>query len=285
MKLVGLMLARNEDWIIGLSARVVLQWCDELVIMDHASTDKTPEIIASLGERVTSLQWKDASKWDEMTMRQKLLEAGRKIGGTHFAMIDADEILTANLVSYVRPWTSALKSGEVLELPMIPTWRNLYQYRDDSSVWSRAWMSLAFLDAPNMSWQPAIDGYQHHQRTPHGCIRQIRPLTDKRQGGVIHAQFANWERLVAKHVHYRMMEHIRWPDRMSVNDLNKKYNQALDENGLLLSPSPLGWVEPYATLVHEYYKTSGEIWYQREIERLITIHGRERFHGLDLKGY
>ena len=41
MKLICLMPARNEDWIIGLSARAALMWCDELIVMDHASTDRT----------------------------------------------------------------------------------------------------------------------------------------------------------------------------------------------------------------------------------------------------
>ena len=36
---------RNEAWCLGLTARAALKWCDELVILDHASNDATGENI------------------------------------------------------------------------------------------------------------------------------------------------------------------------------------------------------------------------------------------------
>ena len=44
MKIVGLMPVRNEDWCLGLTARAALKVVDHLIIFDHASTDRTPEI-------------------------------------------------------------------------------------------------------------------------------------------------------------------------------------------------------------------------------------------------
>jgi hypothetical protein len=43
MKLIGLMPVRGEDWILGLSARAALMWCDELVILLHSCTDRINE--------------------------------------------------------------------------------------------------------------------------------------------------------------------------------------------------------------------------------------------------
>jgi glycosyltransferase involved in cell wall biosynthesis len=48
MKIVTIMPVRNEAWCLGLTARAALMWCDELVILDHASTDRTAEIASEI---------------------------------------------------------------------------------------------------------------------------------------------------------------------------------------------------------------------------------------------
>jgi uncharacterized metal-binding protein YceD (DUF177 family) len=45
MKLVGLMLCRNSDWVIGLSLRAALMWCDAVVVLMHNCSDDTEEIV------------------------------------------------------------------------------------------------------------------------------------------------------------------------------------------------------------------------------------------------
>ena len=100
MLLTALMPVRNEDWIIGFSLRAALQWCDNAVAINHASTDRSAEIIEEIQRetgRVTVLNEPDP-KWDEMNHRQRMLDEGRRIGGTHFAIVDADEVITGHLV-------------------------------------------------------------------------------------------------------------------------------------------------------------------------------------------
>jgi len=108
MKIIGMMLARCEDWVLGLSARAALEWVDELVIVDHCSSDMTPRIISELSGlypwKINLSRWNDAEKWDEMEMRDHALQLARKFGGTHAAIIDADEILTGNLIYSIRGW-------------------------------------------------------------------------------------------------------------------------------------------------------------------------------------
>ena len=105
MKLVALMPVRNEEWILRLSAAVALSWCDHIVFLDHASDDETGSILLSLAAarpgQVTILLDPDPT-WKEMEHRQALLDAGREVGGTHFALVDADEIITANLRPHIR---------------------------------------------------------------------------------------------------------------------------------------------------------------------------------------
>jgi hypothetical protein len=286
MKLIGLMLARNEDWVLGLSLRAALKWTDGMVVLNHASTDRTKEIIDEVIKEskkpITYLEEPDTGKWDEMVVRQRTLDAGRQMGGTHFAIIDADEILTSNLWMIVRQFIQYMADNQLLELPMLACWKSLDEYRDDDSDWSKAFISLAFKDSPKLCWMATKDGYQHHNRPPGGTTWvRFTPFKDKKEGGVMHLQFSNWRRLRAKHYWYRMVEAIRWPGRESNERLNRKYNQALDETGIKLSSCPTAWMAPIKQDLHRVDLECGS-WHEDEIRRLWKGNKREVFFGLEL---
>lgn len=281
-KIVGLMLIRNEDWVIGLSARAALQWCDGLYVYCHKCTDKTMEILDAIStEHPNNVcrAWSESEQWNEMTMRQTTLDMGRKWGATHFACIDADEVLTGNLLPSIRKMVLDLKLGQALDLPMIPVWRNLFQYRQDSSVWSRAYISTAFADAPEVAWKVAHDGYQHHHRLPYG-VKAHRALTHA-DGGVMHLQFANWLRLTEKHRWYKCIEVTRFPDRRTVEEVERIYNQATDEAELTTRPIPSAWWAPYQDLLRCVDMQSSP-WYTAEVDKMIAEHGKEKFKGLSI---
>lgn len=286
MKLIGLMLARNEDWVIGLSLRAALKWVDGMVILDHASTDRTKEIVEEvMGETDKPISYAeelDGSKWDEMAVRQRTLEMGRELGGTHFAIIDADEILTPNLWMITRQFIMGLREGQLFDLPMIPNWRSVGEYRDDDSIWSKTFITLAFKDAPSLHWKANKDGYQHHNRPPGGVQwTTVAPFKDKKDGGIMHLQFTNWRRLRAKHYWYRMVEATRWPGRESNKKLNQKYNQALDETGIKLSSCPAAWLAPIKQDLPKVDLECGS-WHEDEIRRLWKSNDRKVFSGLEL---
>ncbi len=283
MKIVGLMLVRNEDWVLRTSLAVALRWCDAVAVLMDRCDDFTEDIVKSyadkypvIGATYDSLE----GHWNEMDLRDHLHQAGRAIGGTHFALIDADEVPTNNYLPQLRGWMSQLAPGEVLDVPMVPVWDSLNTYRSDDSVWARAWLSLGVMDAPDLSWKPADDGYQHHNRAPHGFTGRMQRGTHG-DGGVMHLQFAHKKRLLAKHVLYRMVDHIRWPGRDTVEHLNWKYDQALTAPGEL-SIIPQEWWGPQDRAgIHLLTQPYQDL----EIKRLIARYGRHAFDGLDLKGY
>lgn len=286
MKLVALMLVKNEDWILGLSARVALLWCDVIAFYLHDCTDGTQRIVDELekeyGEERIVRAWNHAAGWPEMDMRQALLEQGRKAGGTHFALIDADEVLTSNLLPHIRARVEALRPGCMLEVPMAAMWKSIWQYRDDASVWSKAWLTLAFRDIPERcSWKPDVAGYQHHHRHPYG-LRKHEREGEHGAGGVMHLQFADWRRLVAKHAWYKMRERVTYPER-AISRIDDMYSQAVNETGVRTSTAPLHWWSMYSQWLSQLH-LNREPWHADACRRYIAEHGAETFAGLDLFG-
>jgi glycosyltransferase involved in cell wall biosynthesis len=283
MKLIALMPARNEAWTIGLSLRAALRWCDEAVVLNHASTDETPAILAEIAAehpgRVEILTESDGT-WREMSHRQRLLDAAHARGATHCAIVDADEVLTGNLLAHVRPAIERLPAGVYLRTRMLAMWRGTTVYRDDRSIWSnRDDLALAFPLTDGISWHDN-NGYDHHHREPYGVRPGGRMLMEP--GGVMHLQFASWRRLVAKHCIYKMVERIRWPEK-SVTHIDSLYSQALDEDRLVTRTAPAGWWKPYADIIG-HLRLDHVPWQEAECRRLWAEYGAEYFAGLNLYG-
>ena len=273
MKLIGLMLVRNESWVLGCSISAALRWCDEVVVVDDDSHDLTASIATRERSHVTTIQ-RSGQHWDEMELRQKTLDIGRELGGTHFAIIDADEVLTANLVPHVRGWFAQLEPKQVLDVPMIACWKSLDQYAADiQSV-----VTLGFRDHPDLCWKPrGEEKYQHHARPPAGSDPQR--ITQECEGGVFHLQFANWDRFIWKHRHYMMSEKVRWnyPDA----EINSKYHW-FESKGSIIMPVPSEWWDGH--LRELILNVGAPGWYEHEVYKMIAQQKEGTFSKLDLFG-
>ena len=300
MKLVGLMPVRNEDWILGFGARVALQWCDELVLFMHACEDDSSRIVQNLRSdygdaRVHYLDGihyhsgpVDATdrNWHEMAHRQALLEHARSWNATHIALIDADEVLTANLVPHVRSWVEGTPRGSILQLPLYNLRGGVDRYHANG-VWGNRIVSVAFADMPELHWS----GDRFHSREPDGRrLTGFRPAGQD-DGGVLHFWGASERRLHEKHRLYRVTERLRWPGK-DVKLIERTYSMA--EKGMSwVGDTPGTWVyrgvDPawyagYEDLMAKHLHVDAEPWQKAECDRLIAEHGREMFEGLELFG-
>jgi glycosyltransferase involved in cell wall biosynthesis len=287
MNLVALMPVRNEDWVLGLSARVALRWCDQLVILDHASTDRTPGIIQELATehpgRVISIR-NENGLWDEMGHRQLLLETARKQMATHIAMVDADEILTANLVDRIRPIVKNLPRNSILELPGYNL-RGLLTRYHANGIWGNRWFSVAFVDDPRLGWT----GDRFHHRDPMGFPLQTWRHVGQGQGGIMHLWGLNERRLIAKHAAYKMIEAVRWPKK-SRAEIDNLYSLAFDpskapqfDQTWRFADTPLTWFADYGPIIHHLH-ADAEPWQEQMCRELYVKHGPQAFAGLDLFG-
>lgn len=288
MKVIGLMTVRNEDWVLGLTLRALMLVVDEVIVLDHASVDRTREVIEEVGREWPGrvhYRREDDPVWREASIRQRLLEEGRSLGATHFWILDADEILTGGLVPRVRGMLASLKPGDSLTLPWFPLWRALDWRRQDGNLyWCANRTPYGFRDHPDLRYLPREDlaGYDIHARKPSLPGERHDFCTHEGEGGVLHLVAVDWRRLVAKTAWYKMIETVRFPGRPSV-ELNQNYDRDLDETGLVTVPVEADWWAPYAGWRH-HVDLEARSWFEEDCRRMWREHGPETFTGLGLWG-
>ncbi len=293
MKLVGIMPCRNESWVIGLSLRVALLWCDAVIVFDHASTGTdTPDIVREVmreagPDRVLYTYEQDPT-WKEMEHRQWMLEAARRIGATHIAIVDADEVLTGNLLDPdPGTWRHGFPPGAILQLPLYNLRGGLTRYHSNG-IWGSRVVSVAFKDDSLLHWK----GDNFHHREPMGInLTPYRPIAQG-AGGIMHLWGVSEKRLRAKHALYKLTERIRWPEK-PIDQINREYGWAIHgQKGHLVygtpetwkfADVPAEWWAPYAHLM-KYLDVDAPDWQTDECIRLIKLHGPAMFKGLDLFG-
>lgn len=301
MKLVGLMPCRNEAWVLGLSARVALTWCDELVIGFHDCDDESAHIACEISEGggVVVPVALPSGPWAEMHHRQILLDKARERGATHIAIVDADEIMSANLVQAKEPTgkhasESAMIRAAIVDCPPDAiievqgyNMRGAIDRYHNSGIWGNRWFSLAFKDQPALGW--ATEGYDHHHREPRGAALLPYKLVRHGQGGVMHLWGASERRLLAKHALYKISERLKFPDK-SVAAIDGMFSWAIHGRGphdhpgnWTFTQAPKEWWEPYEKWMH-HLDVNAIPWQEAECRRLVAEHGADRFSGLDLFG-
>jgi hypothetical protein len=288
MKLIAMMPLRNEAWIAGLSIRVALQWCDEVVALNHSSTDQTAEICHLIGKEYYERfrVWETSEgNWPEMAHRQALLQHARERGATHVAIVDADEILTGNLLPTIRQAIEAMPRGYCLQLPGYNLREGIDKYHSNG-VWGNRWFSVAFADDARLHWA----GERFHHREPMGAkLLPYRPIAHG-EGGVMHLWASSLRRLHEKHRLYRVTEALQFPEksRAEIEHMYSLAERGDPSNAAYGTPGtwtyrdvPPEWWATYKPLM-QYLDVGAYPWQRAEVERLIAEHGRERFSGLTL---
>ncbi len=288
MKIVAILPVRNEAWCLGLTARAILKWVDELVILDHCSTDGSDEIvyeISSESGRIVRMFEFDPT-WEEMRHRQRLLDFARERDATHVVILDADEILTGNLLPDLRARVEqATQPMSVLQLPGYNLRGGIHQYHS-TGIWAQRWFTVAFKDHPCAGWS----GDRLHHREPFPAYHTFQPIMQG-GGGVLHLWGASERRLAAKSALYKVNERLRWPAK-SVREIDSYYNFAMHASaskGTAFTDQwkfanvPAAWWKGYEDLM-QYLDVDAEPWQEAECRKLVKEYGRNHFAGLDLFG-
>jgi hypothetical protein len=288
-RLVALTATRDDDWVLGLSLRASLSFCDAVVLTDHRSGPRTAglvrEIQAEFPDGEISVRRDESTEWMEADVRQEMLERGRALGGTHFVIVDADELPTANLLPRLRALALGCAPGEGVALPMISPYHCSERFRWDGKWGADNRIPWAFGDAPPLYWK-APGGYQLHWRMPHGLPRSPLAFRGHASGGLFHLQFASLARLRAKALWYKMSETLRYPGKRTPAELNRMYDWTLVEAARMrLLPVPDEWWAAYRERGWlGQLRLDEPAWQLGEIRELLSRHGRAPFAGLEFHG-
>ena len=285
-KIVGLIAARNEEPFIRQCLKCLALYADAIVFLDDASTDATLSIVESLAQEchIEIIIRKDVWFRDETGDKNLLLKAGREIGGTHFIVLDADELITAPCFenNYLRHKILELKPKQRLLLHLFNIWRSPYTYRSDSSPWGGHFGDFIFCDDGTSLY--TSDYFLHTTRcpvmVPQSQSEQMLVKINNSDMAILHFQFANWRNLLVKQAWYRCLEHIRLPNK-PVEVINELYGHSKNEKTLQLTPIPAQWVAGY-----DFYDptifSKPEVWREKQITGWFKEYGIDYFKELDI---
>lgn len=303
-KIVGLVAARNEALLIEQCIRALACYADEIVMLDDCSTDNTVAIVESLADecRVKTIIKKNSWARDELADKNRLLQAGRALGGTHFIVLDADEmfVATAQERFWLRRYILSLKPGQVLGFPMINVWDGIEQYRDDEhcNPFDAQWKSIpaVFCDdgvcSYDVNTRMGPSGAIHVFRYPYSLIR-LDPknlLTATNLDiGILHFKCVNLPDLIVKKVWYMCFEYIHANTRARTQEdrenhaaqVNKFYREEFQSLLLDQSAMKLSHIKP-AWIAYDFFKKFNSAYYHTmHQERISEIKGWFKEYGLD----
>jgi hypothetical protein len=274
-KIVAILPTRNSAWILGLSVRVLLMWCDEVNVCLHTADHDTATILGEMAEQTDRVKWflESDPVWREMDMRQRLLGLARKRGATHIVTIDDDEVVSGNLLPTIRQTVLDMPKGRILQLP----WLQLRGGIDrviTTGMWAQQSASCAFVDSPELHWAVQAGGYDHHHRHPMGMA--YRPYEAYpanipgfwRSSGCLHLQMCSRERLLWKHIWYACVEKTRWPEK-STAAIDAMYTRTVNEcYAAQTTACPEEWWDPYKHLMR-HLDLDAEPWQKAEVYRML----------------
>jgi glycosyltransferase involved in cell wall biosynthesis len=235
MKIIAFIPAKNEEDFLPLCIKSLKEWVDEIIVYDDHSTDETCAIAKKFGCRVISENYKTDVGWPEYDIRERLLEEGRKLNGTHFVGIDADEIFTPAFSKSARTILEKMHPGDTLALRWITLWKDSKTERVDG-VFNNLYKPFIFCD----------DGTSHHQyaflgvgRVPYN-EKSTLTYVDYELGGILHFQYVLWNKTQIKQAWYRCSELLK--KERSARRINNMYSISLDGTSVRKNTLPKAWI-------------------------------------------
>lgn len=309
IKIVGLIAARNEEPFIKNCIKALAVYTDAIVFLDDVSTDNTLQVAKSLAEECHIEKFIEKKIWarDEKGDKNALLKAGRIIGGTHFIMVDADELFAASCAcdQWLKKLIRSLSPGQVIQFPLIHLYGDHLTYRDDELVspYGKYYASLCsiFADDGTCSYDDnstSLSKAVHVPRIPYhmncqGLIKNKR-IYDLNHG-MLHFTFINLNEIQTKKIWYMCLEFVKkneiTPDKSQYHKhaqlINNQYKNlfapaALDHPELVIKKhAPDCWYKGYNFFDPScYYKRLSNR--QEDVTAWVQKYGKDYFKDLDI---
>lgn len=263
-KVIVICPVRNESWIIEEFINAAAEFADQIILGDHGSTDNTVEL-ASKHDKVRIIKSKQ-SGFEEAARRNELITEARSIGvGNVILAIDADELIDPRF----------LAAGGIDQLKNLPVGtRIFFPHFNITPGGKRYWKSpvgaTGFVDDGSLH-----SGAQriHFPRIPNPS-KSIGPLRRYRHpfGGLIHLQYLNWDRVLAKTRWYKAWESVHHPDRSTLQ-IHRRYSHIDRVQSRRALSNPKEWDLFFSHLgipkAIERSRVNSETWWDKDLQQLL----------------
>ena len=275
-KIIALLAGRNEDAILEQCIKGLALVADSIIYLDDASTDSSMNLMQKLQQEYPIEKIITKAVWHRTEAADKslLLAEGRKLGGTHFIILDADELVSSNCIrnNYLREQIFALRPGDCLRLYWISLWKGIEQYNATKSFLKE----FIFCDDGRCGYD---NSFLHTPRVP-ANLRGRKIELKAPTYGILHFQFVHWENFLIKQAWYQCLEKIRTPHK-PVHTIINPYMQTKNEKNQELAPSPSEWFSHFNFFDASHYYIP-EKWRRLQVNEWFEKHGKQYFNGLDI---
>lgn len=302
-KVIGLMQVKNEEDIIEYSLRALALHTDEIIILDDGSDDGTVTKLSQLAKElhISEIIFNQQSEWihgSEVTNRQKLLDAGRRHGGTHFLELDADEIFTTHCAenNWLRNKLASLKKGQILQIPIVNLWKGFEYYRSKftDSFPDICYCTIGYCDDGTSDLSHNLKnshpGFLHFGRFPHKKPDNydLFVYEPNINHSIIHMPFINWQNVIIKKIWIimleitRLQEHLynkeKYPNGRTIEDISLFYEtfHNYDDENIEFAETPHSWLN-YSFMQKEPFISKLAYNKLDDIKMWIKQYGKEFF--------
>jgi hypothetical protein len=274
MKVIAMVPARNEAWIIGHSLAALSRFCDVVLVSDRQSDDDTREICRRFANVVVVAARPDARIREQ---RWQLLDAARDYEGCNLLWAtDADELVSPQLMTaFLDRRRDQLSPGTAIDPRFYTLWNGPGTYRADLSYYRPYWAQLGFVDDRRADYDRSLAAPLHEPRVP---APADAPRIEAADLPVLHLQWMIPNRNQLKQAWYRCRE---WLDGgKTAAAINDFYAITMPARRVRTAPVPPEWVRDVT-----FPDQSGDgvpSWHERELRAWFDGYGIEHFEPLEI---
>lgn len=266
-KIIGLVPFKNEDWILGYTLSCLSTFCDEIIVLDDGSDDRSLEICKSFA-KVTEVIKKENRRTifrNEPRDWNLLTKAGLRHGADWLFYTDADEMVSKDIFDLVGRLDSLGNVGCV-QFKKVALWRSFERIRSGSDKWvapPENVLNPILLRACNSIFWSNPKG-NFFKRIAKWILRgeRFKPIYGRvfpkgikgdvlRSTSIVAVHFNNlsYSVLIKKQLNYALNQQLERPYLSVEAILNWSYSR-LDESGLILEDVQDGWIwDEYRDLI------------------------------------
>lgn len=284
--IIALVPFKNEAHLIPLFMESLSTVTDLVIGYDDNSSDDSSTVFLKFGGILLPpdmLPSRKPGSGADVAVRQALLDFGRSCGGTHFLIIDIDEVICGLDHKVLRDIIANLAPGQYLNLDLLTSWQNFATYITGDDLRRPRTMDFAFGDESSLAYDKSSK-FVHFDRLPRSSNAEFkrRVRINTPNIFVLHLSYINENIAQLKQSWYRMLERAIFG--RSSNLINDTYHFTKIEPSQItkLPKNSLPGFLNDGQLVKLQNRNCKDTWHFAEICNLMERYPKYTFVNLDI---